>query len=175
MGFSNVSENGLSNPLIDLTKNSSLNGSLALGALFQIILVAFIIRGAFRDNHFSLMGWIKAFSYSLVFVVATPLISQIASGLLVWGLPYVTPYLDVLTLLGRISSVDQDAASSTRPWAYALALLATIGFLVWRIRSIRRRSFKWVHASQTILVLILANIIFQLLIYGILNSKVFGS
>jgi hypothetical protein len=167
--LNSYSNNNLTNFLGNLTSNPTFNSIFLVGGLIQIVFVMIIIRKTFRDNsYYSSMSWFRAFSYALLFVGGAPILAQGISALLVIGLPYLTPYLDVLTLLGRFSTIDENTASTTRPWAYALALLASAGFLVWRIRSLKSRSFTWIHAGQVALFAFFANILFQLLVYGIL-------
>ena len=169
MNFTTYSPEELKNSIMDLTRGGlTINVVVALGVFLQIVLVMVLIKSSFRDNHVSRMGWIKALCYSILFVVGAPLIAQICSALLIWGLPFLLKYLDVISLLQTISSIDEAAAAISRPWAYALALLSSAGFLVWRIRSLKRRSFTWIHAGQVVLFAFFANILFQLLVYGIL-------
>lgn len=161
--------NQLKNSIQDFLSNgTSLNLVLTLGVFLQIVIVMVLIKGSFRDNHVNRLGWIKSISYAILFVIGTPLISQISSAVLVFVMPFLLKYLDVMTLLGGISSISQEVAALSRPWAYALALLATAGFLIWRIRTNKRRSFTWVHAGQLVLFALFANIFFQFFVYGAL-------
>ena len=156
---------------MDLTRGGlTINLVLVLGVILQIILVMILIKFSFRDNHVSRLGWIKALCYSMLFVVGAPLIAQISSVVLVWGMPFLMRYLDVISLLQTISAIDEAVAALSRPWAYALALLSSAGFLVWRIRSLKSRSFTWIHAGQVALFAFFANILFQLLVYGVVKA-----
>ena len=171
MNFTTYSPEELKNSIMDLTRGGlTINLVLVIGVLLQIVLVMILIKFSFRDNHVSRLGWIKALCYSILFVVGSPLIAQIASAVLVWVMPFLMRYLDVISLLQTISSIDEAVAALSRPWAYALALLASAGFLVWRIRSLKSRSFTWIHAGQVVLFAFFANILFQLLVYGVVKA-----
>jgi hypothetical protein len=140
-----------------------------LGLLVQLIIVAIALRTFFRDDQYQLMGLLKAFGYAILFVVGAPIAGQILSALLVWITPMATRLLDVMTLLKTVSSVDESAATVSRPWAYALAILAGIAFFVWRVKSLRRNRFTLLHAGQVALVFVVANALFQLLVYSMVK------
>ena len=171
MNFTTYSPEELKNSIMDLTRGGlTINLVLVLGVLLQIILVMILIKSSFRDSHVSRLGWIKALCYSILFVIGAPLIAQISSIVLVWGMPFLMRYLDVISLLQTISAIDEAVGALSRPWAYALALLSSAGFLIWRIRSLKRRSFTWIHVGQVVLFAFFANILFQLLVYGIVKA-----
>jgi len=140
-----------------------------LGLLVQLIIVAIALRTFFRDDQYQLMGLLKAFGYAILFVVGAPIAGQILSALLVWITPMATRLLDVMTLLKTVSSVDESAATVSRPWAYVLAILAGITFFVWRVKSLRRNRFTLLHAGQVALVFVVANALFQLLVYSVVK------
>jgi len=171
MNFTTYSPEELKNSIMDLTRGGlTINLVLVFGVLLQIILVMILIKSSFRDNHVSRLGWIKALCYSILFVIGAPLIAQISSVVLVWGMPFLMRYLDVISLLQTISAIDEAVAALSRPWGYTLALLSSAGFLVWRIRSLKRRSFTWIHVGQVVLFAFFANILFQLLVYGVVKA-----
>jgi hypothetical protein len=158
-------------PLLQLVKSSNFLLIYGLAGLIQTALVMLVIRHSFQGTgYYSSIGWTRAFSYALLFVGAMSLLALGLSSALVFGLPYIAPYLDVLTLLGKVAPLNEQAAAHTRPWAYSLAILAALGFLVWRIKSLRMLQFGWVHAGQVVLVLFSSNILFQFLTYGILSA-----
>jgi hypothetical protein len=140
-----------------------------LGLFVQLVIVAVALRTFFRDDQYQLMGFLKAFGYAILFVVGAPIAGQILSALLVWIVPMATRFLDVMTLLKTVSPIDESAATVSRPWAYALAILAGISFFAWRVKSLKRNRFTLLHAGQVALVLLVANALFQLLVYSVVK------
>jgi hypothetical protein len=143
---------------------------VSISILVQTIIVAIAIRVFFRDDQYRLMGFVKAFGYALMFVVGAPVAGLISSALLVWLVPMAMHFLDVLTFLKTVSSVDEVAAAISRPWAYAASILVGLAFFVWRIRGSKQsHAFTWCHAGQVAVVLMVSNIFFQLVLYSVVR------
>lgn len=145
---------------------------IPLGYLFQILIVMILIRSLMRDDKFEKIGWFKAFGYALLFTAATPLLGVILGALSVWLLPYAWQLLDPLRILGKLSDLHADSAAASRPWAYTLAILSALVFYLLKRRSMKSRGRRLgvIHYIQVLVFAILANLLFQFLVYSLLNA-----
>jgi hypothetical protein len=144
---------------------------IPLGYLFQILLVMVLIRSLMRDDKFEKIGWLKSLGYALIFTTATPLLGIIVGALAVWLLPYAWQILNPLAILGKLSEVNADAAAASLPWAYTLAILSALVFFILKKRKLksRGRSFSGWNYVQVVVFAIVANLLFQFLVYSLFN------
>ena len=145
---------------------------IPLGYLFQILIVMILIRSLMRDEKFEKIGWFKAFGYALLFTAATPLLGVILGALAVWLLPYAWQLLDPLQILGKLSDLHADSAAASRPWAYTSAILSALVFYLLKRRSMKSRGRRLgvIHYIQVLVFAILANLLFQFLLYSLFNA-----